>query len=297
LSPFRCSAASAARDEPVYGTASTVRPFLLVECPGPWGTVALRDCRLPVEVKSWLQRAARTLGVRTLLIRRHRPRKHPGLTAVAAYAHPSSPWMETADLDDPAQLLDLDLGALSRGASMGLTPSTTPVFAVCTHGKHDACCAEQGRPIARVLSEVEPEATWEVSHIGGDRFAGNVLVLHEGLYYGRLDAASAVAMAAGHRASRLDLDHLRGRSGYPMAVQAAEVLLRRELDLPGLTDLRLLARGAADGQLEVDFRVLEERTWRVRISPGRAAPERLTCCATADSRAPRFELSSVEPLA
>ena len=41
--PYRCTAASVLRDEPALGSASTVRAFLLVEHPGPWGTDALRD--------------------------------------------------------------------------------------------------------------------------------------------------------------------------------------------------------------------------------------------------------------
>jgi hypothetical protein len=37
---FRCSGASVLRDEPLAGTASTVRAFLLIENTGPWGV----DC-------------------------------------------------------------------------------------------------------------------------------------------------------------------------------------------------------------------------------------------------------------
>jgi len=51
VSAYRCAAAARARDEPLAGTASTVRAFLLVENAGPWGTEALRDARLPDEVK------------------------------------------------------------------------------------------------------------------------------------------------------------------------------------------------------------------------------------------------------
>src|ERR687890_196141 len=51
LMGFRCAAASLARDEPLVGTASTVRAFLLVENAGPWGVDAMRDVRLPEDVK------------------------------------------------------------------------------------------------------------------------------------------------------------------------------------------------------------------------------------------------------
>src|SRR4029453_5830608 len=60
-------------------------------------------------------------------------------------------------------------------------------------GRHGACCAERGRPVAAALAQAHPEETWEVSHIGGDRFAGNLLVLPNGLYYGRLDPGPALA--------------------------------------------------------------------------------------------------------
>ena len=44
---FRCAAESLLRDEPVAGTATHVRTWLLLEHVGPWGDKALRDARLP----------------------------------------------------------------------------------------------------------------------------------------------------------------------------------------------------------------------------------------------------------
>jgi hypothetical protein len=296
LTGFRCSNASLDRSDPLHGTASTVRAFLLIECAGPWGVVALRDCRIPREVTGPLQRLSRTLGIRPLLIRRHRRQASGGARIFAAYADPQRPWMESAQLDDVTQLLDLDLAPLARGATVGMTPTQEPLFLVCTHGKHDACCAEKGRPVAAALTEVEPEATWEVSHIGGDRFAGNVLVLRDGLCYGRVDAVSAVALAAGHRAGRLDIGHLRGRSGYPFAVQAAEWFLRQELHAEGLRDLRLLARRTDGDFAEADFRVHGQSSWRVRVRRSHSVPQRLTCSAIVDSPIPRFDLTALEEL-
>jgi hypothetical protein len=296
LSAFRCSTASLERSEPLQGTASTVRAFLLIECPGPWGEVALRDSRLPTDVASAMLRKTRPLGVRPLLIRRHRGRASVVHHVFLAYADPVNPWMQTVHLDNPAQLLDLDLVALSQGRSPGLETTTSPLFLVCTHGKHDVCCAEKGRPVAAALAEVEPDTTWDVSHIGGDRFAGNVLVLSHGLYYGRLDAESVVRMAAEHRAGRLDLQHLRGRTGFPFAVQAAEWFLRRELDVTGLGDLRLFAKASQGGDVEVDFRVCGEHSWRVRLTASHSQPQRLTCSSSRESPAPRFDLAAIARL-
>lgn len=193
---FRCSLAALDLGEPMVGTASTVRAFLLVEAPGSWGVDAVTGARLPSEVRSLLSTLARRHGVRVLMIRDHRRRTPETVRVFAAYVAADRPWVETAELADLRELLDLRLAGLGAGESPGMTAHDAPLFLVCTHGKHDACCAERGRPLCRAMHDVAPEHTWEVSHIGGDRFAGNALVLPYGLYLGRLEAGSAVAAAA-----------------------------------------------------------------------------------------------------
>jgi hypothetical protein len=293
---FRCALTSDRRGDDLAGTASTVRAYLLVEWSGAWGVDALRDSRLPEEAKRVL-RAARGLGVRVNLVRRHRaPARQDRMRVLAAYADPERPWLEVTELASPAQVAELDLDALGAGRSPGMTPVAEPVFAVCTHGRHDACCAELGRPLAAALSTAQPDATWEVSHIGGDRFAGNLLVLPHGLYYGRIDPAAAVAVAGAHLTGHLELDHLRGRSGWAMPVQAAEIALRRQLGATGLDEVRLVSRRRDGGTTRVELAALG-RTWAVEVHSS-TGPEttRLTCSATRDNPLPHHEIRSVVAL-
>lgn len=291
---FRCAGASVLRDEPLAGTASTVRAFLLLEHAGPWGVDALRDARLPDGLGARLARKAAEAKVRVLLVRRPGRRPRKGHTTVfAAYAHPVVPWLERGDLTDPADVLGLDLAGLRNGRSAGLARTTDPVFCVCTHGRHDACCAEQGRPVAAALRQAHPEETWEVSHIGGDRFAGNMLVLPHGLYYGRLDPVTALAVAGHHTAGNLDLDHLRGRSGLPMPVQAAEIGLRRDLGETRNGALRLVDRRTAGPETEAVFAVGgAEYAVTVRTTHS-SDQQQLTCRATRDNPVPRHEILAV----
>ncbi len=130
----------------------------------------------------------------------------------------------------------------ARAGPAGSTATSPRIYCVCTHGKHDTCCAERGRPAAAALEAAHRDHTWEVSHIGGDRFAGNMLVLPHGLYYGRIDAVTALAVAGAHGAGELDLDHLRGRSGLPTAAQYAEVALRRDLAETRNDSVRFVSR-------------------------------------------------------
>jgi hypothetical protein len=295
VSAFRCAAESLGRSEPATGTASTVRAFLLVENDGPWGTEALRDVRLPDEVKDGLRERSSAAGVRTLLVRRHRGTgARPGVRVFAAYADPHDPWMETATLAAPEVLIDLDLAALGRGESLGLAATDEPFFGVCTHGRHDACCAELGRPTVAALTASHPEETWEVSHIGGDRFAANVLVLPEGLYYGRVTPEDAPALAERHRSGHLDLDLLRGRSGLPFAVQVAEVAARRLAGATGLRDLRVVSV-VRDGDVSVVRLDVGGTSYDVRVRRTTGEAHRLTCRAGRDSEVPVHEVLDVTP--
>ena len=291
---FRCAAASALRDDALAGTASTVRSFLLVENTGPWGVDALRDSRLPDRVGAELRRLAALARVRVLMIRRPDRMTHQhGIRVFAAHAHPDRPWLEGAVLADPRALLDLDLDALGAGRSPGLTPYDGPLLGVCTHGRHDACCAERGRPVVAALARAHPVETWEVSHIGGDRFAGNMLVLPHGLYYGRLDPVTALAVAGDTLAGHLDLDHLRGRSGFAMPVQAAEIALRRARGETRNEAVRLVSR-RLDGDLtEAVFDLASARyAVRVRTTDGDGLHQ-LTCQATRHNPVPRHEVLEI----
>ena len=291
---LRCSAASLTRGESLAGTASTLRPFLLVENDGPWGLEALRDARMEPVALERLRRDADAAGVRALLVRRHGRTTGAGrLRVVAAYADPHAPWAEQVELDSPAELAALDLTALGAGRSLGLDPASGPVFAVCTHGRHDTCCAEQGRPVAASLSQRHPDQTWECSHIGGDRYAGNMLVLPHGLYYGRLDPQAAGRVAAEMSAGRLELDHLRGRSGYAMPVQAAEIALRRELGETRLDALRLRYRQRDGAITRTTWVLTEDLTYDVTIRTTEGAPALLTCRAVRTNPTPRHALVAI----
>src|SRR5688572_24561598 len=172
---FRCSAASLDGGEPQEGTASTVRAFLVVECPGPWGVDAVRDSRLPEPVKELLEGLEEHNRVRPLLARRPGRQLAGPVSVFAAHVHSERPWLESVELDTVDELLDHDLSLLGDGRSLGWQRRTDPVFLACTHGRHDACCAERGRPLCAALARAAPRETWEVSHIGGDRFSANVL--------------------------------------------------------------------------------------------------------------------------
>ena len=225
-----------------------------------------------------LTEAANRLGIRTLLIRRRNGEDRSPVVYVASSGGlDRQPWLVAGSFSDPAELAGLDIAGLAEGRMPEFGQAVEdPVYLVCTHGRHDICCADNGRPLYRAMSQLRPDQTWEVSHIGGDRFAGNVLVLPRGDYFGRVEPKDAANLVAEYEAGRLDLSHHRGRSIHPRLLQAAEHFLRESMGLTGLDDLTLVEyRRSSHDHAEVVFRVPEGIDYRVQVGGSRATRIRL----------------------
>jgi hypothetical protein len=260
------------------GTAAHDRRFLLIEHPGPWGRKALAESRwIPEDVRVSLAARADEAGVRVQLIRR------PGATArgegfrvMLADTAPGTRWLATRVLTDPAELLAVDLGDLDGGPPVGFEREEGQVLLVCTNGRRDVCCAERGRPIAAALAAAYPAETWETTHLGGHRFAGAMLALPTGLSYGRVGPESAIEIAGAASSGRLVVQHLRGRTAYVGAVQAAEVELLDRLGLTGIDALELVGAEADGAATTVTFRH-EGGEASVRVTAIDEPPMRQSC--------------------
>jgi hypothetical protein len=268
---------------------------VLVEQPGAWGRDALEQSDLPAAVARHLRGLAATLPARVLLLRRPGGASGPDTTRTvyAGVSHTGGSWLERIDLDHIDDLLDLDLSGLSVGEGVGGARVLEPLYLVCTNGKHDACCAEHGLPVARELAASRGDRVWECSHVGGDRFAGNLVCLPEGSFYGHLDPASARAVVDAHEEGRILLDHWRGRSSVPFAAQAAEALVRRELDIRRADGLRVTHVTREGNRHEVRLTRPDGTPISATITVDRTATARVLTCAGAPAVAPVYTLEAV----
>lgn len=220
-----------ARGDSPVATAAPAQRWLLIEQPGPWGRDALAESRFDRTVVPALAHRSRAENVRLLLVRRPGARlAETGRRWAYADSRPGREGLWWSVRSSDAELLDVPWDG-----SLG-DPATGPVYLVCAHGSHDACCALRGRPLARTLPAAGPAAVWECSHLGGDRFAANVLVLPHGFYYGQVPGDGAELVAA-HDAGQVALPWLRGRAGVPAPGQAAQHHARGALGLLGIDEL------------------------------------------------------------
>ncbi|WP_069465762.1 sucrase ferredoxin [Actinacidiphila rubida] len=285
-------------------TAAVAPTWLLIEQPGPWGAKALRASHLNAAVGRDLERLTDGSGVRPALIRRpgrhadlHRPTRHRVLLAHTA---PHDPWIRTAWLDDPAELTALDFAALGAGTHDGWgTPYVGPPLAlVCTNGRRDRCCAVQGRPLADELARSGGNDVWEVTHLGGHRFAPTMLVLPHGYAYGRVDGHHAKDVLTAVAAGRVVLTGCRGRSAWERPGQAADLAVR---DLTGEERADALSVGPAEpltpDTWSVPVRHRDGRAWRVAVTRTVSEPPRPESCGAALGTPARMEVTGVEPVA
>jgi hypothetical protein len=234
LDDTRCSVRALQRGDSPVATAAPAQRWVLIEQPGPWGRDALADSRFDAQVAPLLARRSRSENVRLLLVRRPGERlADSGRRWAYADSRPGREGLWWSVRATDADLLDAPWDG-----SVG-EPAAGPVYLVCAHGSHDACCALRGRPLARSMPAPGPADVWECSHLGGDRFAANALVLPHGFYYGQVPGDGAELVAA-HSRGQVALPWLRGRAGVPPPAQAAQHTVRRQLGLLGVDDLPVI---------------------------------------------------------
>jgi (2Fe-2S) ferredoxin len=214
------------------------------------------------------------------VLRGHRPAAPAGgVVASGRWAGP----------DDLLAAVAVDEQAPARPAGLDV-----PRLLVCTHGRHDTCCAVRGRPVAEALARRWPQATWECTHLGGDRFAANLLVVPDGTTYGAVDGTDPVRLVQEHLAGRVDAVHLRGWSHLHPWEQAAAVHAHREGGP--------LPLGAVVVHPARTEHVVASQRWRVHLDVGPvpqvldvraepAPPALLTCRAASQAVAVRYRVA------
>ncbi len=263
----------------MLGTAPPQTRVLLVHQPGPWGPRGLLESRCDPEVARKIDRAAADAGMRLQAIRR--PGKHEvgmpaggyliGIADTAARAA-SITWWRTDDLAEIAT--ELATGWPRRPP---VELDVAPLYLVCAHGRHDACCALRGRPVAQALERARPGRVWETTHLGGDRFAANLLVLPTGELYGRVPPAVAPALADRVDAGDVVPALMRGRIGLSPIAQAALIYAHEKLGIVARDALTVRSVQRVDAALALAEVVTPRGIVVVTVAVEASPAAQLTC--------------------
>ncbi|SDJ36099.1 sucrase ferredoxin [Streptomyces indicus] len=289
---FFCAEAARQRKDPLAGTAPYGTTWILIEYRGGWPPNGFDGLPLEPGTRQRVFSAAQALRARILLIRRHGRHTPEGPRRWAVLHHDN----EGAHRQSWGTWThDRDLGGIVDALAAPGDSAAPPVVLVCAHGLHDVCCAVRGRPVARALSERWPELVWECTHIGGDRFAANVVVAPDGVYYGNLDAASAVAVVEEHLADRVHAEHLRGYTNLFPPQQTAVIALLARFGPAGRHHYAVehTSRDGDHWHVRLRERTPRASVYDVEVRSRRTPARQLTCKGISMSSTVVYEAASV----
>jgi hypothetical protein len=280
----------------MFATGSQVRGWLLIEVRGSWGEDAIHTSAFGDVAPAHWKDELKARHIRAVCVRSHlRPNGGDVRIFVCAPRRPGSAepaplW--SREVESLAEVIDVarDLH-VDRAPSGAWERVPEPLILVCTNGRHDQCCANLGRPLVRALRESKwADRVWECSHIGGDRFAANMVVLPESVYFGRVEPEAGPAVLTALDSGRIDLARFRGRTTYSITEQAVEHFVRNELQVDRVDGV-VVNRRVADGSFPVR---LADRLVHVRVRQHLVSVEEpLTCKGHAGQLVPQFWLESI----
>jgi hypothetical protein len=293
-----CSEATREQGEPLAGSAGEVTALVAIAWPKPlWDPDdADRSEGLPAGLGALVadeQSRGRKVSVRVFQRQARPPTDRVELAGVVPSEARSIHVREV-----PVAELVERVGTFLDGASS--PPIDPPLALVCTDGRHDRCCAREGRGVYEAFREEVSRRglaleVAESSHLGGHRFAATCLLLPSGEMYGRLRPPDVPAVVGAYESSSVWVPRFRGRLGSPEPVQVAEVHVRGLH--PELVDLELeLAHGPGQQALvrvrggEIDLEVeCRPRTFRAPTSCNEGVSEsreRWVVAEVRESRSP-----------
>jgi hypothetical protein len=253
-----CSQLSSEQQEPLAGTAPFAEHFFFITWPKTcWGDKALVNSKggFPPHFREWLDENSEKYGkILTRLI------SSPEVTSsatVTIYAYPAQVQYVDVPREEIYAVLEAHLqGRMSE--AYGKPIESPRQFFVCTHGRHDKCCAKFGQRVFQALSASAQQAhipaeIWEATHLGGHRFAATLLEFPSGHMYGRVTPEQAPSLLAGEVPPEL----YRGCSFRPPWLQAVETHIRQHCRTHQLRGDVQIADDPApvEGRVEVAFRV------------------------------------------
>ena len=280
------------------GTASTVRSFLLVEHPGPWGEEALRDARMPPGIGPELRERAAAARTKVLLIRRPARRcarmRRPGLRglrpprrALARDHRPRRP----ARRPRPRP----------RGAGRGPVARADPAHRAGARRVHP-------RPARHVLRRARPPGRGRAGRgvprpdVGGEPHRRRPVRREPAGAAARplLRPARAPTPPAGWPGcwppASSTSTTCAAAPGWRTPLQAAEAALRRYVDERRLSAVRFVSREADAGRTDAVFDVAGRR-YAVAVTSTRGSDlQQLTCSALRENPVMHHEVHEIRAL-
>ena len=290
---YFCSAASRYFKEHLNGTAANSAAFILIEYKKTF-PAKITDTDLDKEWLKKVQQLAKTYKGKTLLVRsKNSNANNCKITFIDCnkgnYFSISTTMEKHASVDIAAHLFN---------------PETIwqddPFFLICTNGKKDKCCAKFGLPVFKFFESFETEVpVWECSHVGGDRFAANVVAMPYGIYYGHVAVEDVGHIFVRTLLKKIYKNNYRGLSRRSFFEQSIECYLRDHLSNYDIDfDIQIHLIEHHDDYFKVEIKTAAHAVYIMElIRETIPYPHLLTCTSKKTENIKKFHLKSMHQLA
>lgn len=183
-----CSEATQHINEPLAGTAPHVKHWVSISWPKKlWQEEALNSKGFPASIPEWQKQQNIISGkIAVRLISKENTSKDK----VQIFIYPEGIHYNDVPPQEIVNVLQNHYLEKKDTRFLKSNPEPFQLF-ICTHGRHDKCCALFGQAVYQKFREVIEERQlpidlWQSTHIGGHRFAATGIVFPHGHVYGRM---------------------------------------------------------------------------------------------------------------
>ena len=201
-----CSVLTRRSAEPLAGTAPYAKHFVFITWPKKYWQYEALDSKggFPKGLKKWMKEQSLVNGKISI-----RLVSQVGMNQdkVKIFIYPEKYCYSNVL---PSQIPAVLESYFQDGITASFSPNSIEVdqIFICTHGRHDKCCAKFGQKLAaemrynvsRKNSAVE---VWDSSHLGGHRFAATIIDFPTGRAYGNLSVDEVPNYLASREASQV----------------------------------------------------------------------------------------------
>jgi len=184
-----CSVLTRKSCEPLAGTAPFANHFVFISWPKKYWQYEALEAKggFPQGLKKWMKAQSEVNGKISIRLASRAGMSHD---KVEIFIYPEKYcYSNVLPSQIPAVLESYFRDGITGAFSP--TPIEEDQIFICTHGRHDKCCAKFGQELAdKMRYHVSKQKTavevWESSHLGGHRFAATMIDFPSGRAYGQL---------------------------------------------------------------------------------------------------------------
>lgn len=233
---MECSTNSRLNQEPWLGSASPAQVWIALSHPKPWGANALSSIDIGDQNRKHLTSIFSLYPDSRIQIITQNNSSEIVLFFAVAFEHDQRLYrIPLSNYDSIRDLQWQDI--IDNKPAYQKYSSHTPVYLICTNDQHDPCCGKWGQQLFDQNSNTKN--LWQCSHLGGDRFAANVVSLPTGSYYRQIDEQALKAIIEAEKQNTIYIDRFAGRSCYDRITQVAFHYLLRANPQTAINDWQL----------------------------------------------------------